>query len=293
MTEREFDVLTTIEASQKKMSQRDIAKKLDLSVGTVNSVLNSLLDEEFISDSRITDKGLEALKPYKVNRIIFIAAGFSSRLVPITLNTPKPLVRVQGQRIIDSMIDAAIKADIKEIYIVRGYLSELFDQLLYKYPGIKFIENPNYNETNNISSAYYAKELLSNTYICEGDIVLKTPALISKYQFKSNYCGVKCEMTDDWCLKLNKGRISGVSIGGTKGYRMVGISYWTEEDGKLLSDRITKAYEMPGGKERYWDSVPLTIFNDDFNLGIRECSFEDFVEIDTFSELKKVDPAYN
>ena len=82
------------------------------------------------------------------------------RLVPITLNTPKPLVRVNGVRIIDRLIDACHAAGIEEIYIVRGYLAELFDQLLYKYPNIRFLENPKYTEANNIGSALIALELL-------------------------------------------------------------------------------------------------------------------------------------
>ena len=73
---------------------------------------------------------------------------------------------------------------------------------------------------------------------------------------------------------------------------MVGISYWTEKDGKHLSECIEKVYKMPGGKERYWDNVPLTYFIDDFDIHIRECSFDDFVEIDTYNELKALDSVY-
>ncbi len=72
--------------------------------------------------------------------------------MPITLNTPKPLVRVRGTRIIDALLDAVCAAGIEEVYIVRGYYGEQIDALLYKYPNIKFIENPMYSEANNISS---------------------------------------------------------------------------------------------------------------------------------------------
>ena len=94
-------------------------------------------------------------------------------------------------------------------------------------------------------------------------------------------------------MYASKGRITGVSVGGTDGYRMVGISYWTEEDGRKLADCIQKVYEMPGGKEKYWDNVPLDVCKDEFNLSVRECSFDDFTEIDTFSELKALDGVYN
>ena len=292
MTEKEFDVLTALESHTEKLSQRELAKVTGVSVGTVNSTLVLLEENGLVKDGFITQKGIEALAPYRVKRAVFIAAGFGSRLVPITLNTPKPLIRVKGIRIIDSMLDAVVKAGIEEIIIVRGYLSEQFDQLLYKYPNIKFIENPAYNETNNISSAMCARYNLSNAYILEADILLKNPSLIKKYQYCSNYCGVKCDSTDDWCLFSNKGKITGVSVGGVNGHRMVGISYWTENDGRHLSECIEKVYNMPGGKERYWDNVPLSYFINDFDLHIRECSFDDFVEIDTYNELKALDSVY-
>ena len=292
MTEKEFDVLSILESHRVKLSQRELAKDIGVSVGTINSTLVTLEESGYVENGIITDKGIAALEPYRVKRAVFIAAGFGSRLVPITLNTPKSLIRVKGERIIDSMLDAVIKAGIEEIIIVRGYLSEQFDQLLYKYPNIKFIENPAYNETNNISSAMCARFNLSNAYILEADILLKNPELIKKYQYCSNYCGVKCDSTDDWCLSANKGRVTGVSVGGVNGYRMVGISYWTEKDGKHLSECIEKVYKMPGGKERYWDNVPLTYFINDFNIHIRECSFDDFVEIDTYNELKALDSVY-
>ena len=95
-----------------------------------------------VSGGLITPEGREALEPYRVKRALFMAAGFGSRLVPITLNTPKPLVRVHGVRMIDTLLDAVLAAGITEIYVIRGYLSEQFDQLFYKYPMIKFIENP-------------------------------------------------------------------------------------------------------------------------------------------------------
>ena len=292
MTEKEFDVLTALESHTEKLSQRELAKVTGVSVGTVNSTLVLLEENGLVKDGFITQKGIEALAPYRVKRAVFIAAGFGSRLVPITLKTPKPLIRVKGIRIIDSMLDAVVKAGIEEIIIVRGYLSEQFDQLLYKYPNIKFIENPAYNETNNISSAMCARYNLSNAYILEADILLKNPSLIKKYQYCSNYCGVKCDSTDDWCLFSNKGKITGVSVGGVNGHRMVGISYWTENDGRHLSECIEKVYNMPGGKERYWDNVPLSYFINDFDLHIRECSFDDFVEIDTYNELKALDSVY-
>lgn len=290
---KEFEILRVSESEKERLSQRGFSKKTGLSVGTINATILQLEEKGLLADGMITQAGLEALEPYRVKRAIFIAAGFGSRMVPITLNTPKPLVRVKGERIIDSILDAVVAAGIEEIVIVRGYLSEQFDQLLYKYPNIKFVENPAYNEANNISSAMCVRYLLGNSYVCEGDILLHNPKIIQKYQYQSNYCGIKVDRTDDWCLFENKGRITGVAVGGENCHQMMGISYWTEDDGKRLGDCIKKVYEMPGGKERYWDQVALQYFVDDFNIAIRECSAEDFIEIDTFNELKAIDSVYD
>lgn len=290
---KEFEILRVSESEKERLSQRCFSKKTGLSVGTINATILQLEEKGLLADGMITQAGLEALEPYRVKRAIFIAAGFGSRMVPITLNTPKPLVRVKGERIIDSILDAVVAAGIEEIVVVRGYLSEQFDQLLYKYPNIKFVENPAYNEANNISSAMCIRYLLGNSYVCEGDILLHNPKIIQKYQYQSNYCGIKVDRTDDWCLFENKGRITGVAVGGENCHQMMGISYWTEDDGKRLGDCIKKVYEMPGGKERYWDQVALQYFVDDFNIAIRECSAEDFIEIDTFNELKAIDSVYD
>ena len=292
LSKKEFDVLSILEAEKTNLSQRELSKRTGYSVGTVNSIMADLSENGYVHDKMITLKGIEALEPYRVQRAVFVAAGFGSRLVPITLNTPKPLIRVQGERIIDTLLDAVVKAGIEEIIIVRGYLSEQFDQLLYKYPDIKFLENPAYNEGNNIASLICARYFLENSYILESDIILKNPNLITKYQYQSNYCGVPCDRTDDWCFTVDKDRITGVQVGGLNTYQMVGISYWTKNDGKKLSECLKKVYEAPGGKERYWDTVPLNYCKNDFDLVVRKCSFEDYIEIDTFNELKAVDSTY-
>ena len=118
---------------------------------------------------------------------------------------------MNGKRIIDSLLDAIVGVGITEIYLVRGYLSEQFDQLLAKYPTIKLIENPFYNEANNISSVMCARSHLQNAYVCEADLLLYNPDLIKKYQYSTNYLGVPVEKTDDWCFTCKNGYISKMS----------------------------------------------------------------------------------
>jgi CTP:phosphocholine cytidylyltransferase-like protein len=251
-----------------------------------------LAEKGLLENGSLSTAGLKALEPYRVKRAVFVAAGFGSRMVPITLNTPKPLVRVKGVRIIDTLLDAVYAAGIDEIIIVRGYLGEQFDQLKYKYPGIQFLENPLYNEANNISSVMCARFMFQNAYVLESDLFLINPALITKYQYTSNYLGVPTDRTDDWCFETHNGIITRVKIGGRNCHHMFGISYWNSSDGAKLANHIKQVYEMPGGKERYWDQVALEYFIKDYVVEVRECSFKDIIEIDTFNELKKLDETY-
>lgn len=292
LNRKQFDILTFLEKETEKINQRDIAEATGMSLGSVSRTLATLTEAGFIKGYELTETGYAALEPHRVKRAVFIAAGFGSRLVPITLNTPKPLVRVNGIRMIDTLLDAVVAAGIEEIVIVRGYLGEQFDQLLHKYPNIKFIENPLYNEANNISSALLARDLLKNAYVLEADLFLSNPNLITKYQYTSNYLGVPTDYTDDWCFETKNKVITKVKIGGSDCHHMFGISYWNEEAGVKLYDDIKKVYEMPGGKERYWDQVSLEYCLSNYTVEVRECTFDDIVEIDSFADLKKIDPIY-
>ena len=123
LTRKQFDVLEILIGSDKKVSQRELSEKTGISLGSVNGVLKELDALSYVEANRITQKGVEEMQNYRVKRAVVIAAGFGSRMVPITLNTPKPLVRVKGSRIIDSCLDALTEAGIDEIYVVRGYLA--------------------------------------------------------------------------------------------------------------------------------------------------------------------------
>lgn len=293
LTRKQFDVLEKMATQTDSYTQRDLEKLTGHSLGTINRVIKELTDLGFVSNGAITEAGMNALEPYRAKRAVFIAAGFGSRLVPITFNTPKPLVRVKGTRIIDHLLDACLEAGIEEIYIIRGYLAEQFDQLLYKYPTVKFLENPVYNEANNISSSMIAKELLSNAYVFEADLLLSNPKIITKYHYTSDFLAIKKDRTDDWCFEVKDKVITEEKVGGEDCWQMVGISYWNEEDGRKLANDIPEVYSMPGGKERYWEQVPLVYKKKNYAVEVRECFEEDIVEIDTFKELKQIDPTYD
>lgn len=294
----QFDILTYFERNGKaKCTQRFLADKLKVSVGMINKTLDELknmgaLQLDINLETSITEKGLKLLEPYQVRKAIIFAAGFGSRLAPVTLETPKPLVTVNGVRIIDTLLDALVEKDIKNITIVRGYKKEKFDVLLEKYPFINFVDNLEFNVTNNISSAMKVVDIIDRCYICEADLLITNKEVIRKYEFETNYLGAKVIETDDWCFKKVNGYIAEFKQGGEDCYQTYGISYWNEKDSKTLRQGLKKLYVSKAGKEHFWDNVALKVYKKDFKIRIRNCHKEDIVEIDNFSELVAIDPSY-
>lgn len=223
----------------------------------------------------------------KVKRMIILAAGMGSRLAPLTDDKPKPLVPINGVPIIVPLLDAALEAGITEIYIVRGYRGEQYNMLLEDYPMLHFIENTDYDKANNLGSIVAARQYLPGAYVVEGDLLLYDAGLIKSEQEESNYLGKYVSHTDDWCFFVDEQNvIKRVAVGGDNCYQMVGISYWSEEDGKRLAECAMRAYEMENGHELYWDEVALTYFRDEFTIHVHTCNEDAVVEIDTYEEWK-------
>lgn len=259
------------------------------------NIPESLYTKGLVCSNVITESGLNALEPYRAKRAIFLAAGMGTRMRPLTINTPKPMVRVHGKRIIETILEAVTATGINEIWIVRGYLGEEFELLKTKYPNIHFIENEVYNGTGTISSVYRVRDLLENAYVLESDLVVNNPSVIKKYHWRSDYLGAKVDETDDWYLRTdNEGTIVdiGVNAEGENLYKLVGISYWSSEDGKKLKKDLEKAYDSENGEKLSWSRIPFVINKDHYQAGIAVCELNDVTEIDSFKELQDFDETY-
>ncbi len=285
----QFDALVALTESK----QADLAAALAVSKEEVELLVKELTGQGLIDETlQVTAAGLESLEPYRAKRVIFLAAGLGSRLRPATLNVPKPLVRVHGKPIICSAIDAALSAGIEEIYIVKGYLGECFDQLLHKYPQLHLIDNPNYQGANNISSAMQVRHLMQNAYVMEADLLINNPAIFRKYNYTSNCLGVPVEKTEDWCVISENGVAKQLVKGGENCHHLFSIYYWTLEDGAKLPAHLDEMYHSPGGKDLFWDIAPMNRYNSQYRIEVRQCCFADISEIDTYRELQQLDGDY-
>ena len=231
---------------------------------------------------------------HQVKRAIIMAAGSGERMHPLTLETPKPLVRVKGQRMIDSVVEALHRNGIFEIYVVVGYRKEQFEAWAAGQAGITLIENPHYALCNNIASLYAAREQLADCMILDGDQIIRNPEVLSPFFARSGYNAVWTEEeTPEWLLTVEDGLVRRCSrTGGKRGWQLYSISRWTAEDGARLRRHLELEFEEKQNRGIYWDDVALFCHPEEYRLGIFPMEAGDVVEIDTLAELAREDPTY-
>ena len=229
------------------------------------------------------------------DKAIILAAGIGERMRPLTLEIPKPLVKVNGVRIIETIINGLHDNGIYEIYVVVGYKKEQFGCLPDKYPGIVLIDNPYYDTCNNISSLYVAREHIGNSFILDGDQIIFHGDVLSPEFSRSGYNAVWTDLpTNEWLMTVEDGIITQCSrTGGKHGWQLYSISRWSEEDGKKLCKHLEIEFDQKKNRQIYWDDIAMFCYPQDYKLGIKQMQAGDVIEIDGLKELAALDAAYS
>ena len=291
LTKNEFKVLQTLSNTGEKLTQRELADATGLSVGTINTTVRSCEKNGLVADGRIAREGMSALEPYRVNNAIIMAAGLSSRFVPLSYERPKGMLRVKGEVLIERQIKQLLKRGITDITVVVGYKKEYFFYLAAKY-GVKILVNPEYAERNNSWTLWLARNQLSNTYVCSSDdYFTKNP--FERYVYKSYYASeYAAGPTDEWCLKTGSNdRITGVTIGGRDSWVMLGQVYFDHEFSEKFIPLLEDAINRPETKDKLWESIYADNLKT-LDMEIRRYPDGIIHEFDSLAELENFDPEF-
>lgn len=293
LTKNQFEVLCFME-KKPGQTQRAIAQACGISLGSVSAAVKELRDLGCLNEDGmgVAPEGLRLLKPYKVDNAVIMAAGFASRCAPLSYERPKGLFKVRGEVLIERQIKQLKEAGIDEIYVVVGYMKELFFYLEDEL-GVKIIVNDDYYRRNNTSSLYAARYYLRNSYICSSDNYF-TVNPFSKYVYDSYFACVRAdEETDEWCVEIAAhDRISGYGVGGAAGdWYQVGEFYWTKDFSRHYMDLLEDEYDDPDVADMLLDAF-FAKHVDELCARIKRYEKGEILEFDTIDEIKRFDDRF-
>ena len=209
-----------------------------------------------------------------------------TRLRPLTLKTPKPLILVQGEPMAERQIKFLHEKGIEDITIVTGYLKESFNYLREKY-GVKLVHNDKYNEYNNLYTMYLVKEYLPNAFVLEGDVYLNRNILDETVTESTYFSARKSNFTNEWMLKVGIDRyLDNIVVGSDhEELIMCGVSYWNQEDGEFLKGKLEQAVEQGGFEQLFWDDLVKDNLHQ-LKIKVRELKSDDLFEVDSIEDLE-------
>lgn len=252
-----------------KRTQREFATELGLSLGTCNALIKEALNDNLIAyhaecgEYELLPKGLELLEQYRVDSAVILAAGFGSRFVPLTFETPKGLLEVFGERMIERQIAQLHEVGVTDITIVVGYLKEKFEYLIDKW-GVKLLYNPEYHNKNTIATVYRARDCFKgkNTYLLSSDNWIRNN-MYHTYECGAWYSSVYMNgNTSEWCLDYNKkGLLTKVQVGGADSWVMYGPVFFSKKFSEDFFPALETYYHTPGTEQMYWEQVLADILN--------------------------------
>ena len=284
MNKQESDILRTLFA-EPFINQRILSETSGYSLGYVNRSLKNLISEGFLTDDiQPTAKAIHEYRNNTPNNAIILAAGFGMRMVPINMLTPKALLEVNGEPLIERVIKQLFEVGVKDITIVVGFMKETFDYLIDKYD-VDLVSNPDYAAKNNLSSLALVSDRISNTYIIPSDIWCeKNP--FNRHEMYSWYM-VSDLVDNESDVRVNR-QMELIKVGDlVGGNSMVGITYLLEEDAKSIREKLQKLNSSGKHDEDFWEIVLYK--GEKMIIPARVVHASDVVEINTYEQLRELD----
>ncbi|MBR2842486.1 MAG: phosphotransferase [Lachnospiraceae bacterium] len=292
MTKNEFNLLYAVK-KYGIQSHRKMKELAGVSTGFVSQTLRNFADKGWINGDGITEKGVEALLPYKVDNAVIMAAGMSTRFVPISLEKPKGLLVVKNEVLIERQIEQLHEAGVKDIVLVLGYKKEAFFYLESKFDGLKIIINPEYNTKNNTHTLYLAQKYIKNTYICSSDDYFEENPF-EEYVYQSYYAAVHVtEKSNEWYMIPDaKGNIAKVEKSGVEGDVMLGHVYWDRDFSAAMIKILNDDHEVGNYDAVLWEQVLTENVKSLPPMEIKVYPTDTIFEFDSLDELRAFDSNY-
>jgi len=287
----QFAVLTAIE-QDKKASQRDLHERTGISLGKVNNCIRELRTQGLLQDGALSEQGLAALAPYRVDNAVIMAAGMSSRFAPLSYEKPKGLMVVKGEILIEREIRQLHEAGITDITLVVGYMKEKFFYLQQKF-GVKIVVNEDYYRYNNPSTLLRVLEQLKNTYICSSDDYF-VDNVFEPYVYDSYYAAVYYPgKSEEWGLKFDrKGRIRAINHHPEDMWCMMGHAYFSRPFSAAFAQILTEQYGFSETRQELWEKLYERNIDRLPPLYIRQYAADKVREFDSLEELREFDDKY-
>lgn len=267
------------------INQRILAAQTGHSLGIVNRSIKELISEGYLDEEiRPTEKALREAKEKAPKNAIILAAGFGMRMVPINTETPKGLLEIKGERLIECTIRQLHEVGITEIYVVVGFMKEQYEYLIDEY-GVDLIVTPDYATKNNLHSLKTAADHLSNSYIIPCDIWCeKNP--YSRNELYSWYM-VSDLVDDDSTVRVNRKQELVVQKEQAGGNAMIGICYLLEAEAEIVRERLEELGRDSRYDGAFWEE---TLYQKDrMIVTARVVHAADAVEINTYEQLREID----
>lgn len=288
MNKQEADVLKSL-FLEPYINQRILADSCGHSLGVVNRSLKNLINEGYLDEQiKVTTKAKSEMTLLAPKNAVILAAGFGMRMVPINTQSPKALLEINGETIIERTIKQLHEIGVTEIYVIVGFMKEQFEYLIDEY-GVELVVNEHYAEKNNLHSLNLVADHISNTYIIPCDIwCMKNP--YSRNELYSWYL-VNDLVDEESMVRVNRKMELVVTSDGQAGNMMVGISYIAEPQATIIRDKL-KAFDINKRYEKsFWEEA--LIDNDRMIVYAKIAHSSDTVEINTFEQLRELDENSN
>lgn len=284
MNKQELDILLAL-SSENYSNQRSLAKRTGYSLGLINRCIKKLSESGYLDEEmQLTDLAEDLFVKSRPRNAIILAAGFGMRMVPINMETPKALLEVKGERLIERLIKQLNEVGIEEIYVVVGFMKENFEYLIDEF-GVKLIVNSEYAAKNNLYSLYLASKYLSNSYILPCDLWCAENPFRGQELYSWYMVGEALKEESD--VRVNRKMELVKAATDTDGNRMIGISYILKKDAVVIKKRIDELRREKKYDNVYWEEALYE--GGHMILYPRIACDSGIVEINTYEQLREVD----